>query len=172
MSDLSLISETLETAINDQLQDYFRSNELLKPYQFAYRKGNGVVSALSDESSNILKELDRGRSFFLIMQDLSTAFDMICHSRLIEVLQKRFGVEIKALCLIISYLNNKVAYAKIHNSFSQPTNPFVRVPQGSVLGLIYNCITAQVPSLLREIGIDYHICADDTQFFISFRPGP
>ena len=125
MSNLSLISETFETAINDQLQEYFRLNEFLRPYQSAYRKGNSVESALSEVCSSILKELDRGRSVFLIILDLSAAFDTICHSRLIEVLQKRFGVKIKALYLNKSYLSNRVAYVKINSSFFQPKNPSV-----------------------------------------------
>ena len=87
VSNLSLISKIVETAINDQLQEYFRSNELLSPYQSAYRKGHSVESALSHVYSSILKELDRGRSVFLIMLDLSAAFDTISHSRLIGVLQ-------------------------------------------------------------------------------------
>ena len=59
VSNLSLMSKIVETAINDQLQEYFRSNELLSPYQSAYRKGHSFESALSHVYSSILKELDR-----------------------------------------------------------------------------------------------------------------
>ena len=74
MSNLSITSETYETAITDQLQEYFRSNEFLRPYQSAYRMGSSVESALSELCSSILKELDRFRSVFLIILELSAAF--------------------------------------------------------------------------------------------------
>ena len=171
VSNLSLVSKIVETAINEQLQSYFSANGLLSPYQSAYRKGHSVESALTHVYSSLLKELDRGRSVFLILLDLSAAFDTISHTRLIEVLHNRFGICSKALDLIKSYLTNRVSHVKINNSLSNPTTPTVGVPQGSVLGpVLFNCIMAQLPSILKSIGIDSHIYADDTQFWVSFRP--
>ena len=46
-SNLSSILKIVETAINGQLQEYFRSNEPPSPYQSAYRKGQSFESALS-----------------------------------------------------------------------------------------------------------------------------
>ena len=38
------------------------------------------------------------------------------------------------------------------------------VPQGSILGqVLFNCIMAELPSLLSDIGILSHQYADDTQ---------
>ena len=139
----------METAINDQLQSYFSANGLLSPYQSAYRKGHSAESARIHVYSSFLKELDRGRSVFLILLDLSAAFDTISHSRLFEVLHNQFIICSKALDLIKSYLSHMVSYVKISNSRSLPTNPTVGVPQGSVLGpVLFNCI----------IWLSFHLC--------------
>ena len=171
VSNLSFVSKVVETAMNSQLQQHFTENNLMCTYQSAYRKGHSVESALTHVYSSILKELDRGRSVFLVMLDLSAAFDTISHERLLHVLDRRFGLRSKALHLIQSYLSNRVSAVKVRGTLSTPIQTNVGVPQGSILGpVLFNCIMAQLPSLLSNFGIQSHIYADDTQFWVSFLP--
>ena len=45
----------------------------------------------------------------------------------------------------------------------------VVVPQGSFLvPILFNCIMAPLPQILRSMGIGYHSYADDTQFRVTF----
>ena len=88
-SNLSLILKIVEIAINGQLQEYFRLNELPSPYRSAYRKGHNFDSRVCPVSC-VLIYPERVRSMcfvFLIMLDLSAAVDTISHSRLIGILQ-------------------------------------------------------------------------------------
>jgi hypothetical protein len=108
-------------------------------------------------------------SWFLL--DLSAAFDTISHDRLLSILSTSFGLGDSPLDLIKSYLLNRSFMVKINNTLSSSHDCSVGVPQGSVLGpVLFNCIMALLPSKLAEIGIDCHIYADDTQFWVSFRP--
>ena len=171
VSNLSFVSKIVETAMNNQLQQHFNENKLLSTYQSAYRKGHSVESALTHVYSSLLKELDRGRSVFLIMLDLSAAFDTVSHERLLHILDSRFGLKSKALSLIQSYLSDRVSSVKVRSTLSSVRRTNVGVPQGSILGpVFFNCLMSQLPSLLSIIGISSHIYADDTQFWVSFLP--
>jgi hypothetical protein len=45
------------------------------------------------------------------------------------------------------------------------------VPQGSVLGrLVFTMYTHPLGIIAQRYGIKYHLCADDTQLYISLDP--
>jgi hypothetical protein len=92
VSNLPFISKVLETVVAEQLLEYTSDHNLLCPYQSAYRKHHSCETALLDISSQILTELDKGRSVFLVLLDLSAAFDTINHDLLLSRLQNDFNI--------------------------------------------------------------------------------
>ena len=171
VSNLSFVSKVVETAINNQLQEHLTSNNLLSPVQSAYRKGHSVETALSHVHSSIVSQLDKGHTVFLVLLDLSAAFDTVSHHQLLSLLKSRFGIMSTALNTLQSYLTNRFSRVSINSSLSNPRQFSVGVPQGSILGpVLFNCIMSGLPSLLANIGVNSHMYADDTQFWFSFPP--
>jgi len=83
----------------------------------------------------------------LTLLNLSTAFDTIDHSILLERLSSWFGISSTALFWIKSYLLNRSFYVNIENSKSYVFQLLYGVPQGSVLGpLIFILYTTPLSS--------------------------
>ena len=82
---------------------------------------------------------------FLVLVDLSAAFDTISHDHLLSILSSCFGVGGTVLSWLQSYLSGRSYRVKINNELSAPVASTVGVPLGSVLGPIlfrlrYVCI--------------------------------
>ena len=133
VSDLSLISKVLETAVENQLTAHIDTITLLDAHQSAYRQGHRVETALQRDHLSVCQQLDRGRTGFLILLDLSAAFDTISHDHLISLLSSEFMVGGSVLRRIESYLNDRTFRVKINSQLSEPVPRDVGVPQGSVL---------------------------------------
>ena len=113
--------------------------------------------------------MDSGKSCFLVLLDLSAAFDTISHSRLLSILESSFGITGQALSWIKSYLAGRSIKIKAESSFSSVKHSNIGVPQDSVLGpLLFNCIMARLLSILESICVQCHLYVDDTQFLITF----
>ena len=169
VSNLSFLSKVIETAVGNQLMKHFDHHKLLDQNQSAYRPHHSVETAVQHVYSSILHQLDRGRSVFLVLVDLSAAFDTISHEHLLSLLSSRFGVSGTVLSWLQSYLSGRSYRVKINNELSAPVASTVGVPQGSVLGpILFNCVMSVLPKLLRDFGVGCHTYADDTQFWVSF----
>ena len=90
ISNLPFVSKVLESVINLQLQVHLKDNKLLDDYQSAYRIGHSVETALSHVHDSIMKQLDSGRTVFLVLLNMSAAFAAISHKHLLHVLENRF----------------------------------------------------------------------------------
>ena len=90
VSNLTFFSKVLESVVAHQLNIYLDKNSLLNPVQSAYRNNHSTETALLHVYSELLVELDRGRSVFLVLLDLSAAFDTINHRMLLQFLNERY----------------------------------------------------------------------------------
>ena len=105
----------------------------------------------------------------LVAIDLSVAFDMVDHSILLRVLEKRFGVQDTCLEWFRSDLNSKYFMVKIREAFSPKCELNWSVLQGSLGGpSLYTVYASTIQSVVPE-EIDLHGFADNHVLKNSFR---
>ena len=77
----------MEKVIANPLAERLLSNNLYEQHQSAYSKYHGTETALLKVHDDILREMDGKRGVFLILLDLSAAFDTIDHDILFKRLE-------------------------------------------------------------------------------------
>ena len=66
------------------MSDYISSNGLSDPFQSAYTKARSTETAFACVQNDILRAIDNQQAVFLLMLDLSAAFDTMDHVILLE----------------------------------------------------------------------------------------
>ena len=79
--------------------------------------------------------LDQGGICEVLFTDLSKAFDCLVHDFLIANLEA-YGFTYDSLKLINSYLTDRKHRTKINSSYSSFLDFLIRIPKGSILGVI------------------------------------
>lgn len=159
----------LKKVILKQLENHMKRNNLHETFQSAYRVKHSTETALLKVNSDILASSDSGKITLLVLLDLSSAFDTIDHTILINRLKTTYGITGSALNWFISYIDNRSQTVKVDSHQSPPSSLDFGVPQGSVLGpVLFSMYSKPVTRLFSQYNFNYHLYADDTQLYKSF----
>ena len=83
--------------------------------------------------NDIVTTVGKGNGSFLVLLDLSAAFDTIDHDNLFYIFEKYVGIGSCALRLIGSYFSDRTQRVQIDGIMSDFASLLCGVPQGSVL---------------------------------------
>ena len=100
--------------------------------------------------------------------DISTAFDTLDHTTLINRLEHAFGITGVALRWIISYVSKRSQFVAVVQSKSNVTRCEFGVLQGSVFGpILVTLYVAPVANVISCFCVSHHQYADDSKLYIA-----
>ena len=159
----------MEHVVAEQIVQHLQDHAISKPIQSAYRKCHSTETALTFVANDILNSLDKRNSVFLVLLDLSAAFDTVDHQLLLSRLKNRVRLGGQVLDWVVSYLSSRYQCVSVARSSSEPKPLACGVPQGSVLGPIFFTIhTLPLLDIALKYKLFFHLYADDTQLYLSF----
>jgi hypothetical protein len=143
ISNLSVLSKTLEHLVAAQLLSYLNKHQLLPSVQSGFRPGHSTETAVLKILSDILAAVDRG--------DIA-----------VLVLRRTFGIVDQAHSWFRSYLSGRTKSVRRGDVTSSSAAIDCGVPQGSVLGpILFLLYTAYLQRTIQQHQLTPHLYADE-----------
>ncbi len=167
ISILPSLSKGLERLVHLQFSKFLSENNLFDPFQSGFRRHHSTSTALTKVTDDIKLAMDNKKITFLVLIDLSKAFNSVEIDLLLAKL-KRFNLSQSALSWFSSYLVKRSQTCFTNECYSSILVNNHGVPQGSILGpLLFSLYLQDLSSHLNHSSC--HLYADDLQIYLSTK---
>ena len=172
VSNTAFLSKLIEKAALSCVSEHIDSNNLIQKFQSAYRSGHSTETALLRVKNDIVRAVDNQQAVFVVLLDLSAAFDTIDHNLLLNRLYTVFGFRNNVINWFRSYLCNRTCKVRTANEYSDSTVLHYGIPQGSCVGpQLFSYYTYPIADIIKcHHDVKFHFYADDTQLYICVDP--
>ena len=146
-------------------------NNLYPKNQSSYRKFHSTETALLRVKNDTLTSMNKQQVVLLVLLDLSSAFDTVDHTILLNRLNSTFGNMGSAHKWFKSYLTRRSQFVTVNEATSKTFYLQYWVPQGSCLRpLLFILYASRLFDILESHLPNSHMYADDTQLYLAFKP--
>ena len=133
VSNITFMSKVIKTVIAFQLRFHMTRHNMFEELQSAYKAHHSTETTPVKVFNEIMLNVDSGSGSFLILLDLSSAFDTIDYDLLCTVFERHLSISGTALKLLKSFLTGQSQAVIIDGVKSELKKLTCGVPQGSVL---------------------------------------
>ena len=158
----SVAAKCLERLIAQELLMFFTENNVLTDHQFGFRPGMCTEDQLLITYDYVSRGIDEGKIIDLVLFDFAKAFDVVCHSILLDKL-RCIGVGGRLLGWLHEFLTVRNMQVTVKSTLSSPREVMSGVPQGSVLGPILFLV--YINHIAANLSCQYKIFADDLKIY-------
>ena len=146
-------------------------HELGEELQSAYLSRHSTETALLKVKDDMMKHIYNQKGVFLVLLDLSAAFDTVNHNILFDRMSSEIGLTGVALDWFKSYFTNRSTTVLIDGVYSMAKEMEYGLPQGSIIGpRAFTIYTIPIARIIKKHNLSYHFYADDKQIYTSFYP--
>lgn len=170
IASLSVFSKVLEKLVYNRMIAFIESNGIITEAQHGFRSKRSTETALQDFINEVQAAIDNKMNPVGLFLDLSKAYDVLDHKRLLDKLYVN-GIRGIANQWMESYLSNREQYVELKSLKQGKATSAIRrtsigVPQGSILGpilfsLYINDLPQNIPNAKTVL------FADDTNILIT-----
>ena len=171
VANISFTSKLIEKHVFNCINEHMDINNVGEELQSAYRSIHSTETALLQVKTDIMTYLHQQEGVFVVLLDLSAAFDTVEHTILLNRMASEIGLTGTALKWMESYFTGRTTKVGVNGTYSKPQSMQYGLPQGSIVGPgSFKIYIIPIGRIIRKHGLKYHLYADDIQLYISFNP--